>query len=106
MSIGSPVVNASGFEVFSPEHSVSGYEIRPVELLEVEMDLQEGRAELRWTRFTGARFEAYEVLSLQANAVIARQPQGKVGERLAGPAGPAAGLLSRRCRLSWRTSPK
>ena len=55
------VVNASGFEMFSPEHSVSGHEIRPVELLEVEMDLQEGQATLRWTRFTGARFEAYQI---------------------------------------------
>ena len=55
------VVNTDGFEAASQQQSTSGYQIGPVELLEVKVDRQEGGAALRWMRFTGGRFEAYRV---------------------------------------------
>ena len=55
------VVNTSGFEVSSLAGSTPGYAVGTIELLEVVVDEQAGRADLRWTRYTGPRFQAYQV---------------------------------------------
>ena len=70
------VVNSSGYEATSAETSVPGYEISPVTLLGMEIDGQSGAAGVRWTRYAGARFEAYRVERQRAGeddfAVVAR----------------------------------
>lgn len=55
------VVNTGGFEVPSQQQSIPGYEILPVQLLAATSDAQTGTVALRWTRFTGARFQTYEI---------------------------------------------
>ena len=55
------VVNASGYENGSAEIGIPGYGISAVTLLSTAIDGQSGSADLRWTRFAGARFDAYRV---------------------------------------------
>ena len=53
------VVNASGYEASSQEQSVEGYGGGAVTLFEHEVQSDEVR--LRWSRFSGGRFEAYRI---------------------------------------------
>ena len=53
------VVNVSGFEFSSQEQTVEGYSGSPVTLFEHEVASDEVR--LRWSRFSGGKFEAYRV---------------------------------------------
>ena len=55
------VVNASGFEQSSDEKNIAGYSVTAVTLLEAEVDPQRSAIELTWSRFVGARFNAYWV---------------------------------------------
>ena len=53
------VVNTSGFEFSSEEQTVEGYSGSSVTLFEHEVD--SGEVILRWSRFSGGRFEAYRI---------------------------------------------
>ncbi|MEW6749769.1 MAG: hypothetical protein AB1505_02175, partial [Candidatus Latescibacterota bacterium] len=62
------VVNTAGFEVASAEQRTAGFTVEPVVLLEVALDPRAGAVWLRWSRFTGARFQAYRVERRSAEA--------------------------------------
>jgi len=55
------VINAGGLEAESTIHSTPGYEVRPVELLDVITDDTAGQVALTWTRYSGPRFQGYRV---------------------------------------------
>lgn len=55
------VVNTGGFESPSQEREASAFRVLPVVLLSVQVDAASGEAEVRWSRFEGARFQAYRV---------------------------------------------
>jgi len=55
------VVNVGGLEMPSLVENTPGYTVSAIELLEVAVDEQVGQADLRWTRYTGPRFQAYQM---------------------------------------------
>ncbi|MBI4529990.1 MAG: fibronectin type III domain-containing protein [Candidatus Latescibacteria bacterium] len=61
------VVNTNGFAVPSQAQRVRGYEVRPVQLLDVSVNLQEKVVVVRWSQFRGAKFTAYRVERLSAS---------------------------------------
>ena len=54
------VVNSSGFKAVSAATRIDGFAIEAVSVLNEGVDAQ-GTATITWNRYTGARFEAYEI---------------------------------------------
>ncbi|MBI3242865.1 MAG: fibronectin type III domain-containing protein, partial [Chloroflexi bacterium] len=56
------VVNSSGYAVSSQEEEARPLSLPKVQLLETQLDSRTATAALRWTRYQGPRFKAYQVL--------------------------------------------
>ena len=98
------VVNVSGFEFSSQEQTVEGYSASPVTLFEHEVASDEVR--LRWSRFSGGKFEAYRVEPIQPRCARFRRDRPHHRRRrhpLHRPRSRTGDLpLPRRRRGGWR----
>ena len=61
------VLNAGGYQALSGEHEIDGYKAGPVVLLGWQVAPGDGAVELRWRRYTGARFASYRIQRRRAN---------------------------------------
>ena len=71
------LLRAAGESVQSNRSGRVSYILSPVELLDVRVDSTSGQASLKWTRYDGPGFEAYEILRQAAGEAEARS-LGKV----------------------------